>query len=66
MVLKILLTIMMAVPIVILGGYLLDKLMEEALSTRKKTKKKRRRNDGIELRNSYEYRSSRKNNRRKP
>lgn len=66
MVLKILLTIMMAVPIVILGGYLLDRLMEEALSTRKKSKKKKRRNEGVELRNSYEYRSGRKNSRRKP
>ncbi len=64
MVLKILLTIMMAVPIVILGGYLLDKLMEEALSTRrkpKKPKKRKRRDDGVELRNSYDYRSRSKN-----
>ena len=55
MALKILLTFMMAIPIVILGGYLLDKLMEETLSIRKKQKKKKRRNDSIELRNSYEF-----------
>lgn len=66
MVLKVLLTIMMAVPIVILGGYLLDKLMEETLSSRKQPKKKKRRDNGVELRNSYEYRSSRNNDRRKP
>ena len=64
MVLKVLLTIMMAVPIILLGGYLLDKLMMETLQSRKKASgKSKRRDEGVELRNSYEYRSRERNDR---
>ena len=64
MVLKVLLTIMMAVPIILLGGYLLDKLMMETLQSRKKASgKSKPRDEGVELRNSYEYRSRERNDR---
>lgn len=60
MALKVLLTIMMAIPIILIGAYLLENLMTEIINENKKAEKKkrmaRRRDNGVELRRAYDYR----------